>query len=303
MGTLVVSLEAELAWGFPRVEPPPADIEDARDGWRAAIDAFDRHDVPATWAVVGHLYLDACPGDHADHPGGPNVCHRSVGDCSAREAWFGDGLVAAVREAEADHELAGHGFTHVPFDADHLDASDALRKLEWTRQAAQRRGIDCSTLVFPADRPAHRQVLATLDFECYRTPGPARRTDREETRDTASDGGDVTPPLVRPRVDEYGLVNVPTSAYLFDPAGPIHPLVGSESDDPLTARAVRGVEAAADGDGVCHLSLHPHDLTDDRSVGRLQAVLDRAATLRDRGALTVRTMADVAAATRDEQFA
>ncbi len=321
VGTLVISLEAELAWGFPRVEPPPDDLDGAREGWRRALDAFDRYDVPATWAVVGHLFLEECPGDHTDHPGGPDCCHRSVGDLSAREAWFGDGLVEAVRDAAVDHELAGHGFTHVPFDADRLEASDVLQRLEWTRQAAQRRGVDLSTLVFPADRPTYRQVLSTLSFDCYRSPGPAGRTDREETRGTTDGGGTngsgtnggggdgggaddpVTPPLVQPRVDEYGLVNVPTSMYLFDPAGPLHPLVGSESDDPLTDRAVRGVEAAADGDGLLHLSLHPHDLTTDRAVERLRSVLDRAATLRDRGRLEIRTMDGLAAGLREEQAA
>ncbi|WP_206424996.1 polysaccharide deacetylase family protein [Halosimplex salinum] len=306
VGTLVLSLDAELAWGFHDVDPPAERIADARRGWRRLVALFDRYEAPATWAVVGHLLLDDCEEPHRDHPAGARPCDAAPGSDGARSlssdrAWYGRDLVEAVREAGADHEIAGHGFTHVHFDHERMTRPFARREVERTRDAAAAVGCDLDSFVFPVNEVGYRDLLAGADFGCYRGRAPtADRTaaDRRVRKAAGAllDRGHA--PLVRPRVDEYGLVNVPASMYLFDGLGPVTGAAAALHDDPVANRAERGVDAAAEDGGVCHLWFHPHNLTDPADYARIRRVLKRAADHRDAGDLEIATMGTVADRTR-----
>jgi len=72
MGTVVISVDAALGWSsIDRQTPRTRRADAARSGWRTLLDAFDEHELPATWAVVGHLLLDDCDGVHEHHPLAP----------------------------------------------------------------------------------------------------------------------------------------------------------------------------------------------------------------------------------------
>jgi peptidoglycan/xylan/chitin deacetylase (PgdA/CDA1 family) len=49
----VISVDAELGWGFHDIDPPTSRVEAARTGWKRLAGLFNEYDVPATWAVVG----------------------------------------------------------------------------------------------------------------------------------------------------------------------------------------------------------------------------------------------------------
>ena len=309
MGTLVISLDAELAWGFHDVDPPVDRIAAARDAWRRLVALFDRYEAPATWAVVGHLLLDECGRPHRDHPAGDRLCETALGgdrSLSPDRAWFGRDLVEAVRAADTDHEIAGHGFTHVHFEHESMSRTFAGSEIERTRRAARSAGCDPDSFVFPVNEVGYRELLADAGFECYRGRAPDADRSASERRVRKAAGAVLdcgAAPLVRPRVDEYGLVNVPASMYLFDGLGPVAGAAEALHDDPVANRAERGVDAAADGDGVCHLWLHPHNVTDDADYERLRRVLERAADHRDRGDLAIATMGAVAERTRRGELA
>lgn len=86
VGTVVISLDAELAWGVHDLEDPPATrIERARGSWLDLIEPFEAFEIPATWAIVGHLFLEECDGglardvsplvapEHSDSTGRPRT--------------------------------------------------------------------------------------------------------------------------------------------------------------------------------------------------------------------------------------
>ena len=320
MGTLVLSLDAELAWGFHDVDPPGDRIARARRAWERLVALFDRHDVPATWAVVGHLFLDDCEEAHTDHPAGDRPCDADLeggeglngdGDLnsdadlngdgtklSADRAWYAPDLVETVSGADANHEIAGHGFTHVHFNHERMSAAFARRELSRTRDAAAALGLDVDSFVFPVNEVGYRDHLADLDFGCYRGTAPdADRSAhaRRARKVTGTVLGRGAAPVVRPEVDEHGLVNVPASMYLFDGLGPLAEVADRVHDDPVARRAERGIDAVADeSDGVCHLWLHPHDVTAPGDFERLRRVVERAAHHRDAGDLDVATMGQVA---------
>ncbi|WP_255149584.1 polysaccharide deacetylase family protein [Halorarius halobius] len=288
MGSVVISVDAELGWGFHDLaKPPERRVESGRPGWRALLDLFDEFDVPATWAYVGHLLLEDCDGQHGDYPSGWFT--RERGEWSDRpDLRFGRELVKAVRAADADHELGCHTFSHVEFG----DASTELARAEVEASVAlaNAEDIDLASFVFPRNNVGHLDVLAEWGFTCYRGETPVARTDSRLRRLLQATVGDWTPPLVEPRLDSYGMVNVPASLYLFSFEGRARSLVEPVFGDPVVRQACRGIDAAADGDGVLHLWLHPNNLVDDRDRDRMRAILEHV----ERRGVRVETMRGVA---------
>ncbi|MFB6075083.1 MAG: polysaccharide deacetylase family protein [Haloarculaceae archaeon] len=289
MGSVVFSVDAELGWGFHDVEAPPERLAAARRGWTTLLDLFDEYDVPATWAVVGHLLLTACDGRHEDHPAGPAWFARERGEWRDRpDLRFGPDLVDAVTDAEAGHELACHTFSHVTFGA---ETTERVARAELERCLALADGWKSRmrSFVFPRNSVGHRGLLAEYGFDAYRGVGPAGPS---RTGKVAAALRRPAPRLVTPAVDEFGLVNVPASLYLYGFQGVARRVVTTALSDPMLEYARAGVDAAAEGDGVFHVWLHPNDLVEPADVARLESVLERVE--RRRGDLAVETMGEVA---------
>jgi peptidoglycan/xylan/chitin deacetylase (PgdA/CDA1 family) len=159
MGSVVVSIDAELGWGFhDHEEPPSSRIDAARSGWHTLLDVFDTYDVPATWAVVGHLFLETCDGVHANHPSIDGWFDRE------RESWttrpdlrFGRDLVAATVDADVDHEIACHSFSHVLFDDSRVTREIASAEVAAAAGAVVCEDVPPRTLV--AGVPAEQRPL------------------------------------------------------------------------------------------------------------------------------------------------
>ena len=305
MGSVVISVDAELGWGLHDLPLPPRDrIEGARAGWQRLLDAFETFSVPATWAVVGHLFLEDCDGRHADHPSSTDWFARERGSWRARpDLRFGSDLVDRITDAAAGHELACHSFSHVPFDAPETSRELARAELDASLAAARAHDPDFEgfeSFVFPRNGVGHRDVLAERGFACYRGGAPAGRFAEVPGARPLSKLARATaapPRLVTPRIDEFGLVDVPASLFLFGFEGRARTLAEAVWDDPVLRAARRGIDAAVEG-GVFHLWLHPNDLTEARDLRRVRAILDHLTERREATSLTVETMGDVAARAR-----
>lgn len=300
MGSVVISLEAELGWGFhDRANPPEERIERARWGWERLVDLFDEFDVSATWAVAGHLLLEGCDGDHRFHPAGNEWFARERGDWRDRPGFVvAPDLVDRIVEADADHELACHGFSHLPFgDA---GTTQAAARAEVTNSLAAADELDHTvrSFVFPRRSVGHRDVLAEWGFECYRGRGASARSTFHTLLRAAGVG---EPPLVRPTIDEYGLVDVPESLSLFEFEGLVRSVLRPVTGDLAVRAARRGIDAAATADGVFHVWLRPNEVTGERDAERVRAVLAHLDARRD--AVDVETMAEIAGRVRAERRA
>jgi peptidoglycan/xylan/chitin deacetylase (PgdA/CDA1 family) len=292
MGSLVLSLDAELGWGFHHHEElPVARIRDARERWLQLRDCFDEFEVPATWAVVGHLFLEDCQTPHEGHPAGERLCQEPPG--AAEDLWYARDLIDRLRDAAVDHDIGAHGFTHLQFQHEAMTGAFAAREFDRSARAARAHGVDPTSFVYPVNKVGYRELLAEHGYDCYRGQRPDRPDRARKLAGALTGRG--TPPIVQPRIDEYGLVDVPASMYLFSLEGPVRGVAERVSGDPVANWAVNGLERLSETeDGLLHLWLHPHNVTGERDVARLRAILERAATLRDRGEIEVETMADVA---------
>lgn len=298
MGSVVISVDAELGWGFHDMQSPPERrVEAGRPGWRALCDLLERHRLPATWAVVGHLLLDDCDGRHDGHPTPPGWFARERNGWADRpDLRFGGDLVERLLGADPDHEIGSHTFSHVPFDDPRVTAEVVRAELRAAAEAAEGRGLSPAfrSFVFPRNRMGYRDVLAECGYRAYRTNGEewgAARRDRLGKLRSLVGGGAR---LVEPQIDEFGMVAVPASLYLFGFEGRLRAAAEAVWDDPVARQAERGIDAAADGEGLFHLWLHPNDLVEDRDVDRVARVLDYLAERRNEGGLRIETMGEVA---------
>lgn len=299
--SVVVSLDAELRWGFHDFEEVPEErVDRARDAWLDLLSVFEAHDVPATWAIVGHLFLGECSGDHPSHPAGPEWFVRDPGGRATPDSgWFGPDLVEAVVESDVDHDVGSHTFSHVEFGDPEPPAAVAAAELRRCREAAADYGLDLDSFVFPRNRVGHRDLLAEHGFTCYRGLAPDRWYDGHAARTAGKLAtfafGTTAPPIVTPEVDEYGLVNVPASMYLFEFEGVPRDAVRAVSGDPVVRQVELGLERLRDeGTGLLHLWLHPNNVTSERDLNRMRAVSALLETYRDDHGIAVETMAEVA---------
>ena len=302
MGTVVISIDAELGWGFhdyPATQRPTDRIARSRWGWARLAETLEQHGIPATWAVVGHLFEHDCAGAHVGHPSPLGWFAHERGDEPMDERFrFAPELLADLIESNVDHDIGAHTYSHVEFDADY--ATEPLVRAECDRaiDAAEAAGVSLDSFVFPRNRVGYREILAESGFTCYRGTKPETTPDGSRTallRKLAK--ATVVrdpPPLVEPRVDEFGLVNVPTSLYLFGFEGPARRVLAATVGDPVVRQARLGVDAAAEGDGVCHLWLHPNNLTTEVDVARVRAICAHIDSVRAKTDLTVETMRSVA---------
>jgi peptidoglycan/xylan/chitin deacetylase (PgdA/CDA1 family) len=292
VGSVVLSLDAELGWGFHDLESPPIDrVEAGRRGWSVMLNLCAEYDIPATWAVVGHLMLESCDGRHETHPAPEGWFDRERTDWRDRaDLRFGPDLVRALLESDVDHEFASHSFSHVLFGRPETDRDLAVAELERSIELATEWDRTIDSFVYPRNDVGHRDVLAEYGLSAYRGRSPTRDGVRGIV-DVALRGRSL---LVEPTVDEYGLVNVPASLFLFGFEGTARTVVESVWNDPMVAMARRGIDEAVDADGVFHMWLHPNNLTHERDDRRMRAILSYLDRRRAETDLAVETMADVA---------
>ena len=294
MGTVVLSIDAELGWGYHDLTAPPTPrLESGRKGWKTLLGLLDTYRIPATWAVVGHLFLRDCDRTHAAHPIDDEWFARE------REEWadrpdlrFAPDLVRAIDEADVDHEIGCHSFSHVDFGGEPTTTPIARAEVVASLEAAESSSVpaEMASVVFPHNSIGHRDVLAEWGFTCYRGVGPNGKRPPTSALRTIGRATLGTPSLVEPTIDEFGLVNVPASIHLYGLSDPARRVCKRLWTDPVVTAVCRGVDAATDGDGVFHVWLRPNDLLTDADVERLRTVLAYVARRRELSGLNVRTM-------------
>lgn len=305
MNAVVLSLDAELAWGYHDLSEVKENVETARTSWSRLLALFDEFNIPATWAVVGHLFLESCDGTHANHPTPTHdwFDRDPGGSASENPFWFDDGLIDAIIDADARHELGCHTFSHVELGDEATDREVAVAETRRSLETADDAGYSLESFVFPRNKIGHRDVLAAYGLTSYRGERPELWYDgsRFQSLGKLIDllVSRTSPPLVTPEVDEYGLVNIPASMFLFGYEGRARTVTERLWGDPLIRSAKRGIDRAADADeGVFHLWMHPNNFTEERDFDRLRTILEHLATRRDEARLQVRTMGEIAGAIR-----
>lgn len=308
MGTVVISIDAELGWGFHDLAPaqrPARRVERSRQAWLTLLDLLESADLAATWAVVGHLFEPACDGHHDGYPAPDGwFDHEREPDPMPERFRCGPDLIRRLNETTVDHDVGSHSYSHVEFGADYATAELARAECRRAVDVAAEAGLPMESFVYPRNSVGHRDALAEAGFSCYRSVAPHRRTPsllpRAVQRVARATVVDTPPPLVSPSLDEHGLVEIPASLFLFTYEGLARRIAEQTVGDPIVKQARLGVDAAADSDdGVFHLWLHPNNVVTPSDINRVQRIFEYVARIRETTDLTVETMAEIAERVRE----
>ncbi len=285
VGKLTISIDLELAWGvWDHLTPDDLRLAESseRPICAALIDLFDRHRVPATWAVVAALLDEASA---AAHPG-PKTC------------WFAPDIVERLRRNTAGHEIASHSGRHIYFDA----ASDAAARedLEFARSVHRAHGLAFDSFVFPRGAAGHLDILRDVGLRVFNAADVgwvdgARRLGRRVGQvANLVDKLLPIPPAAATDEPRGELVHIPKSMLLMGRNGLRRFVM-----PPVTRVKLRaGLRRAQATGGIFHLWFHPSNFyyRREEQLTTLDWFLEHAANEAAHGRIAYRTMGSYAAA-------
>jgi hypothetical protein len=310
-GAFVISIDTELAWGLAHRRG--ASVEDShhfdreREVVAAILDVFAQYEIRATWAIVGHLFLDHC------QPDAEGRCHPELARPDypwLEEDWFavdpgssldeapyyyGRDIVERVAACPVEQEIASHAFSHVIAGDEGCTADVFASELTACQVVARKQGVELRSFVYPRNSIAHLESLAAAGFTNYRGPRPAPFAGSTGWRRRAAAVVDRVRPgaasAVLPSAGPAGLWNLPQT-YLFAPATSRRRMPPALWARQPVARLRQAVRERS----LFHLWFHPYNVTaaPERALdvlGRICAAADR---LRDADRLDILTMGQLA---------
>lgn len=289
-GSATISVEIELGWGFHDKADPREVAELSDDGQteREALewflDACDDAGVPVTFNVVGHLLLESCDGRH-DGPHGAGWFDRDPGtDAETDPLFYAPEVVELIRDADVDHEICTHTFSHVLLD----EVSDAVIDWELT-ESQELHDENVVSLVPPRHRKPPYDVLREHDIEVIRQPvdeTPPSSTVEwflwALTRDHPLDRPQTFDGVVETRTSSFMTL---TATYLSSGVSQPHPAYR------VLPRRFRkrihenfllsGLDAAIRGDSHIHYWTHLYNMAHDAQRQPLRNLLETMAQKED----------------------
>lgn len=284
--TFLLSFDCEGKWGFADAlsdhHRRHLDHTPLVTVYQRLLDLLARYQIRASFAFVAALTLS--PDQAASHPewfvDTPPGTHpwlrlfRQDWQAGHTGGWFEPQLLEQVK-AHPEHEIACHGFSHLPLAESLTDRETAHWELHTAQAVARLHGLQFHTLVYPRNLCGYPEVLPELGFIGYRQ-------------------GHVAPPNTVQR-----LSNLATECWPWPSAQPhgssAHPLVipaggflnwrhGPRRCIPSALTVARWEHALRDAqrhDGVVHLFSHPHNFIDgDGQFDLLEHILARVAARR-----------------------
>jgi hypothetical protein len=284
-GKLTISVDLELAWGVWD-HLSPEDLRLAENAERpicaALIELFDRHQVPATWAVVAAL-LDERSADA--HPG-------------AKACWFAPDVVERLRHNKAGHEIGSHSGRHIYFDTASADA--AREDLEFARDIHRRHDLAFDSFVFPRGAAGHLDIVAHAGLKVFNAAdagwvdGARKLGTRCGQMANLVDKLLPIPPALAGIERRGELIHIAKSMLLMGRNGPrrfVLPFV-------TRAKLAAGLRRAEVTGGIFHLWFHPSNFyyRGEEQLATLDWFLGHAANEAARGRIELRTMGSYAGA-------
>lgn len=189
----ILSADFELAWAWryakncnnPK-EMAARSAEVARDNIPRILALCEKHNIPITWATVGHLLLERCNriGGQAHFdlmrlPYHENENWRfDEGDwfdddpCTnwqTSPAWYSPDLIRMILASKANHEIACHTFSHIDCRDNICPFAIFQGEISACKALAREYQIELKSFVHPGHSIGNLQALKDLGFSSFRT--------------------------------------------------------------------------------------------------------------------------------------
>lgn len=282
-GTFVLSFDVEFVWGF--IENVTIDkwmlksVEKVREILDPLLRLIGDYNVPVTWAIVGHLFLDHCDCEGVPHPNMPRPDYKwfegdwykydPCSDISSAPHWYGRDIVEKIiqfaKESTVDQEIGCHSFSHQMFGDQGCSRELACAEVDECLRVMRDYNIHPKTFVFPLGSVGHIDVIKEKGFVAFCSSIP-RLVNRSSLGKSPFDVirkyislGTIfcsyyfllPPPVVEPKKVLPGLWNIPSSMCFNKKRGiPVSLVV---------LKAKKGVQRAVREKKCFHMFTHLHN--------------------------------------------
>lgn len=258
-GKIIVSLDCEGKWGMADVINSSHNAitqERLRSTYNDLLKLFSEYNVKATFAFVGAFTLRENERSR--------YLHDEINSTYNGKNWFKNYLLFAKENnsdgwfcpeawdmvAESGHELASHGFSHIPYNEGNANITDLKEDIEKAVQLSNEKGHSLKTFVYPRNQVGHQKLLEANGFLGYRECLKSTKHSRflSELNIFARSEGHLEPC--------HGLTRIP-SGHVFNRRS------GARGKIPMTITTNRWKSILLDAiqrNQVAHLWLHPHNL-------------------------------------------
>ena len=318
-GAFVVSIDTELAWGEAHqrgasaepvgtgTSPAGRTYDREREVIARILDILARHEIAATWAVVGHLFLAECHDNGAGpHPEivRPNYSWLDgdwfdIDPCTSlsdHPSFYGRDIVDAILACPTPQEIGCHTFSHLIVDDPACTPEAFTSDLAAAAIVAAQLGVELRSFVYPRNLIAQVERLSEYGYRSYRgrqrSPSFAGRPAWQQRVLRMADrvyplGGSAA----RPVLHASGVWNIPQSYYLFGPITSRRRLPTFHNRRPMAR-----LRQAARHRSVFHMWFHPHNvIATAGALNTLEHIFVAAAELREAGRIDILTMGALAA--------
>ncbi len=302
-GTLCISLDTELIWGRVHLEKFDTFRGRAKKDWETIpklLSLFAKYQIPVTWALTGHMFLDTCDGLHREierpkYDWATSDWFKSDPgtDSSKNPEWYGFGLFKLIKQSGI-HEVACHTFSHFFWGEKGCTKASAESDLQAWVSLAKKNNAQATSFVFPKNSVGHLDLLTKYGFTTY------RGADRQWFESAPSQIRHLvqildfllptSPSTVLPETNKK-LINIPGSFYFLSARG-----VRKYIPKGIRAwKAKRGIDKAVKNGEIFHLWSHPIDFSDQpqKLLKDFEDILIYASKKVDEGKLEIKTMKQI----------
>lgn len=314
----VISLDFELFWGIRDIwtlQSHRQQLLESRRAVTALLQLFEKHDIHATWAIVGFMFFanrddllnslpDSLPNykdvDLSPYP----YLNEMEGGVDSDLLHFAPSLVAMVA-ATPHQEVGSHTFSHYYCLEEGQDSASFKADLEAAKRAAQRLSIDLESIVFPRNQiaPEYLSICEELGFKAFRGNEDSwlYRPIRVKERSLIRRGIRLVDAYVNlsghhchdmQGIWSRPLSNVPSSRFLRPYSTKLRAF------EPLRLRRIlSGLDEAAKSRRLYHLWWHPHNFGRDlnENLAFLNRILEHYRDLQEEYGMLSLNMREVAA--------
>ncbi len=309
-GIFTMSIDFEFAWGYvdQKLDKKAEEkISQELAIFPRLISLFEKYDMPATWAIVGHLLEKNCqwenslPHPEYERPIRKNektdwfLNHPSQNE-PASPLWYDTGnLINIIKESKVGHEIASHSYAHLIYDETVTNQKVVKTDIANCRRIHQENNFPFKSFIFPRNQEGYHELLKEQGIICYRGASQSwynyfpRAIKRVFNLASYYFPGSNN---FLPSFHQSGLVNVPDSLLLIGRNG-LRKLVLPKA---VYKKAARGLDEANKEKNIFHFWFHLSNFVHqtESQFEIFEKILAKADYLRQEKKLEILTMQAIA---------
>jgi peptidoglycan/xylan/chitin deacetylase (PgdA/CDA1 family) len=183
-GGLIISADFEMAWAWRYTKTGSDPVKKGqieRANFPKIIKVLEEYNIPITFAIVGHLFLNNC--QKGDHDWMQRISHFNnhwkfthgdwydqdpYSDYKKAPEWYAPDLIQMIIDSEVNHEIGSHTFSHIDFSDKNCSKQVAEDEIKACIEAIKPYNRYVESIVFPGGTWGNIEVLKEYNLKIYR---------------------------------------------------------------------------------------------------------------------------------------